>query len=101
MKLDIWICAGFALALSGCAAASYGRLEPVSPAEAHLLACADIDLELMRVEGFLDQVRPDPAWRPAAHIGQADRAAARRSGEARRDQLKLMRANLGCEGAAV
>lgn len=93
------LAAACAALVSGCAAQNYGRLSPVDPLEAKSLGCAGIDADLVRVTGFLDQVRSGASWLSIAAAGPAngrERDAARRSAEQRRSQLLDARKLMSC-----
>ncbi|MBI1186387.1 MAG: hypothetical protein GC206_03520 [Alphaproteobacteria bacterium] len=93
-----------AVALSACASSQhYGRLQPLTEAEAEALTCADVAAELHRVEGFLFEVNasapvslvPAAADRSVGNLRERD--AARASAEVRRAQLLLAESRMNCD----
>ena len=45
-----------ALLLGGCATKHYGRLAPLTVYEKSNFSCREIDIEIAKVQGFIDQV---------------------------------------------
>lgn len=83
--------------LSGCAAQSYARLDPVTEAEAVALSCELIDAEVTRAEGFLHEVQGQkPWWTPTSLSNAGERRAAARSARERLAQLNQAHETLAC-----
>ena len=96
-----------AMALTaGCATQRYGRMTDLSAAEAQIMECREIRLEIVRAEQFLSQVRIARRDVSAAHVlgfmadfgvgNVMEGDAAELSGERRLAQLRDLSAQKNC-----
>ncbi len=96
-----------AMALTaGCATQRYGRMTDLSAAEAQIMECREIRLEIVRAEQFLSQVRIARRDVSAAHVlgfmadfgvgNVMEGDAAELSGERRLTQLRDLNAQKNC-----
>lgn len=93
------------LALSGCATKNHGRLSPLSAVEQKELTCREIDIELAKVDAFLDQVSENSNIDGRSVLGflgdfgignSMERNAAEKSARQRREQLEALRLSKNC-----
>lgn len=56
MKKKTMLAIAGVIALAGCATKNYGRLGTVTDYERTTMSCREIDLEIARVDGFLEHV---------------------------------------------
>ncbi len=63
-----WILLAAALAITGCATQRYGRMTPLSDAERSAMTCRDTQLEIVRAEAFLTDIRKQRGATSGAHV---------------------------------
>ncbi len=90
---------------SGCATKNHGRLTPLSRVEEQELTCREIDIELAKVDAFLEQItvnseidgRSVLGFLGDFGIGNAmERTAAEKSAYQRRDELLKLKDLKNC-----
>jgi hypothetical protein len=106
-----WLClAAIVAALSGCVTKQYGRQEALTDRDRQLMACSDIDRDLVQVAGWQQQVdrrSQFDGWDALAVLGDfgvgnsIERGEALKSAELRTDQLRELRVAKGCTGPVV
>lgn len=99
-----------ALVSSGCATKRYGRLQPVTMAEAQFYSCEAIEVEIAKVEGFRQQVAQGAEFNGASVMGflgdwgignASERNAAERTATERMNELLALRVQKGCARTAA
>lgn len=97
---------GFVLCATGCATKNHGRLIPLSHIEKEELTCREIDIELAKVDAFLEQVSENSnidgrsvlGFLGDFGIGNAmERDAAEKSARERRGELLTLKTAKGCD----
>lgn len=94
------------IALSSCATQRYGRAAPVSDREAEILDCKQVELEIVKTEAFLEDVRRQRSDVSGAHVLGAlgdfgignvmEGDAAEQSGIDRLDKLRALQRQKKC-----
>lgn len=93
------------LLAAGCATKNHGRMVPLSGLERQELTCREIDLELAKVDAFLDQISENSEIDGRSVLGflgdfgignAMERDAAEKSARERREQLLALKAAKGC-----
>lgn len=106
-----WFCLAMLTAvLAGCVTKQYGPQEALTDRDRQIMACGDIDRDLLQVEGWQQQVERRSqwdGWDALAVLGDfgvgnsIERGEALKSAELRKDQLRELRAAKGCTGPVV
>jgi hypothetical protein len=106
MRLSITIGSALSLVmLCGCATKNHGRMSYVSELEKREYTCREIELELAKVDAFLDQVSENSKVDGRSVLGflgdfgignSMERSAAEKSARERRAQLEELKTEKGC-----
>lgn len=99
------LAASIALSLGACSTKNHGRVAPVSEVEKRELTCREIDIEIAKVDAFLDQVAENSSIDGRSVLGflgdfgignTMERNAAEKSARERREELQTLRSVKGC-----
>lgn len=101
-----WMMFGVCVVLAGCATQRYGRLTPLSDAERAAMTCRDTQLEIVRAEAFLADIRKQRSTTSPAHVfgfmgdfgigNVVEGDAAEASGAARLVELRALAQQKSC-----
>lgn len=111
MRKTILVVATAAMLMAtGCATKRYGRVQPLTGAEAAAYTCREIDLEIAKVQSFQTQIAEGAEFNAASALGilgdwgignSMERSAAEKSAAQRLQQLRDLHAQKGCTGTTV
>lgn len=101
----VLLAASAALSIGACATKNHGRVAPVSEVEKRELTCREIDIEIAKVDAFLEQVAENSSIDGRSVLGflgdfgignTMERNAAEKSARERRQELQTLRTAKGC-----
>ncbi|HYC63389.1 MAG TPA: hypothetical protein VEC14_01555 [Reyranellaceae bacterium] len=105
MRVLLLLAACLPVLLAGCATKTYGRQGVVTEYERKSLTCREIDLEIAKTDGFVQQVNTEAQFSGRdvlAILGDfgignnLERSAAIESAQARQAQLRDLRSTRSC-----